>query len=847
MSATAEVLVLSSSPERNRVHTPAPPAYDPDKLFGLSPVNVETTPLPSPSELFCPPTHSRFFEVGNQVDESRRKEARKNPSILTNAESVVIALEGEPVADKPKRRGRPKKEQKLATEESGPSVAGSEEITAKRATTGARKKRAEPTTKRSKPANKTISGRVAKAGTLQPEEAGIKAICPSTPPAALAQGATEDVLDWEKGGLHLEQAMTRRLDWTPTTNKTKEVVELDGKAGPDDDQRGFGNLLSEYGFNGAVDPANDYVTSGDGGPTKRRRIDLVDPGVYPVSRQSVVDDSGKDSTVEGTSKSKPAARKKPTKRVNKFTTLTARVTAKYINESTESSDVVEEVTPKAKPRASKSKKKGQGSLKSHEPESVVLSPEEAVKSLDGQELVFGTCSQLEREDSPTTIRELQAAISESERSMTLEASGRPHRTQSRGSSSAVSRFNGSGNLWSVASRDVDGLLMQVEVVDLVTSPDRSGTGTADEQSSNDREEAEVGCNASAINPIQKDSDQTKATSITVEAQPTIHAPITQTTNKQAQNTASGARKSDPMMPQYNNFTDAQLSKQAASFGFKPLKNRKKMIELLEKCWRAKNGMPSETNNESTEEGAPPPHNKTRGKGTTRKTTTKATAKRQGGTSKQTTEAISTTSLNPTFPSNSNTNSSPNTIGSTSTSISLSQPFATYANVEEIEDSEDDDDPIPVSFPSPSRLFPPTLQQTKHKRKHTRTHTLPTSNIPSSPNRTTSTTASKSILKEPEPSAILIPLTEQITKAVRAQSHKTQSRDASSQTHTHTRKQTWHEKILMYDPIPLEEFTTWLNTEGLGLVNEDREVGAGFVRRWCESKGVVCCYRPKKRA
>ncbi|EHA24187.1 hypothetical protein ASPNIDRAFT_48336 [Aspergillus niger ATCC 1015] len=714
MSATAEVLVISSSPERNPVHTPAPPAYDPERLFGLSPVDVETTPLPSPSDLFCPPTHSRFFEVGNQVDELRRDETRKKSSTLTNDDSAVTTLEGEPATDKPKRRGTSKK-------------------------------RAQPATKRSKQANKTISGRVAKAGTPQVKEAGEKAICPD--------------------GLQLEQAMTRRLDWTPTVNKVKEVVELEGKSGSDDNTRGFGNLLSEYGFNGAAAPVNDFMASVEGGPTKRRRIELVDPGVYPAPRQ------------KGTRKSTPAARKKPTKRANKFTTLTARVTAKYINESTEGSDVVDEETPKAKPKVSRSKKKGQAS-KSYEPEFVVLSPEEAAKSLDDQELVFGTCSQLEREDSPTTIRELQAAISESERSMTLEASGRPHRTQSKGSSSTVSRFNGSGNLWSVASRDVDGSLMQVEVVDLVNSPDRSGTITLDERPSNAK----------------------------------------RSKNKKAENTTSIARKPDPKMPQYDNFTDAQLSKQAASFGFKPLKNRKKMIELLEKCWKAKNSISSEANNENTDqetpaepESAPEPGNKPKGKGTTRKTTTKAKAKTQPSTS----------SNNP----NSNT--------TTSTSTSISKPTPSYANVEEIEDSEEDSDPI--SFPSPSRLLPQTLQ-TNHKHAHT----LPTSNLPSSPNRTTST----SVPKEPEPPAILLPLTEQITKAVRAQSA---AHPASSNSNkTHTRKQTWHEKILMYDPIPLEEFTTWLNTEGLGLVNEDREVGAGFVRRWCESKGVVCCYRPRKK-
>lgn len=47
---------------------------------------------------------------------------------------------------------------------------------------------------------------------------------------------------------------------------------------------------------------------------------------------------------------------------------------------------------------------------------------------------------------------------------------------------------------------------------------------------------------------------------------------------------------------------------------------------------------------------------------------------------------------------------------------------------------------------------------------------------------------------------------------------------------------------MYDPIILEDLTTWLNVEGLGLVEEDREVSSLDVRKWCESKGICCCWK-----
>ena len=72
------------------------------------------------------------------------------------------------------------------------------------------------------------------------------------------------------------------------------------------------------------------------------------------------------------------------------------------------------------------------------------------------------------------------------------------------------------------------------------------------------------------------------------------------------------------------------------------------------------------------------------------------------------------------------------------------------------------------------------------------------------------------------------ITEAITKYV------------ASPTRDHQRDPTWHEKILLYDPIVLEDLAAWLNTEGFGLIGEDREVSALEVRSWCEMKGV-CCY------
>ncbi|KAK4040983.1 structure-specific endonuclease subunit SLX4 [Parachaetomium inaequale] len=57
---------------------------------------------------------------------------------------------------------------------------------------------------------------------------------------------------------------------------------------------------------------------------------------------------------------------------------------------------------------------------------------------------------------------------------------------------------------------------------------------------------------------------------------------------------------------------------------------------------------------------------------------------------------------------------------------------------------------------------------------------------------------------------------------------------------------WHEKMLMYDPIILEDLTAWLNAGQLDNVGYDGEVAPGDVKKWCESKSVCCLWRVNLR-
>ncbi|AEO59563.1 hypothetical protein MYCTH_2307970 [Thermothelomyces thermophilus ATCC 42464] len=64
--------------------------------------------------------------------------------------------------------------------------------------------------------------------------------------------------------------------------------------------------------------------------------------------------------------------------------------------------------------------------------------------------------------------------------------------------------------------------------------------------------------------------------------------------------------------------------------------------------------------------------------------------------------------------------------------------------------------------------------------------------------------------------------------------------------TNPEEPSWYEKMLMYDPIILEDLTAWLNSGQLDKVGYDGEVSPGDVKKWCESKSVCCLWRVNLR-
>lgn len=57
---------------------------------------------------------------------------------------------------------------------------------------------------------------------------------------------------------------------------------------------------------------------------------------------------------------------------------------------------------------------------------------------------------------------------------------------------------------------------------------------------------------------------------------------------------------------------------------------------------------------------------------------------------------------------------------------------------------------------------------------------------------------------------------------------------------------WYEKILLYDPIVLEDLMRWLNTEGLDAVGYDGEARGAQVMAWCRARSVCCLWKTSSR-
>ena len=468
-----------------------------------------------------------------------------------------------------------------------------------------------------------------------------------------------------------------------------------------------------------------------------------------------------------------------------------------------------------------------------------------------QDLLFGTSSQLAQEESPAFLRDLVETIKVSE---SAEASVPNYITASMGSitksgssaDSNLAQVQAFRNLWSEAARDAEGSLLGAEIIDLTDTP----------------QARRVEMDATALTPPLKAIEMVEMvdhqligktpahSNNLVECPPTpIVAALPEAEPRDTsiaipKSVAEGAlrdrRKSrspakrrvspdaqeghEDRMPQFAGYAEAELSKLVASYGFKPIKNRGSMISLLERCWEGKNRLALQTlpSNVNTP-NLPKPGS------TTCLEAHKAPSptKRRGRPPKAKHGAPAAQLASPQDLPPTKAKGRPRKLTRTHDpvakipSLTSSKPITSTRPERKQTTGDDIEDTNNPSTPSPPRRRSPA----------TKSLLLSTPCFLLNAKNPSLVSGTKVLSAPPAQTCIFAKITEAITTF--PPSHD-------------TKHMTWNEKILMYDPIVLEDLTAWLNTVGLGRVGVDEEIGPGVVRAWCEEKSICCLWKENLR-
>ncbi|KAM0511900.1 hypothetical protein ACHAPE_009365 [Trichoderma viride] len=660
--------------------------------------------------------------------------------------------------------------------------------------------------------------------------------------------------------LRLELAMVRRLDWTPPSNKTLAIYELQSSSAIKDthspefqeEDKNFEQILDVYKCTGSLQQ-DVSAPSGEGAYVlgKRKLLEMVVTTAAPAALSAEAKDKA------------PVKQKAPRKRPR---TITEIATSAYrvpdplqplpaaVNDSTitirhndtddpaaqeESKKKTKRKTTKA---AAKKKKK-----KPSPPSPILLPPAEALQEVARQDFVFGTSSQLAIENSPTFLRDLQAAMRRSNRvdyvdldsPLNDDAIELPERKR----------------LWAAGARGIDGDLFDLEINKImerssqplpaldhdedpfgyiggdtkITLPAKKGVGSQTGLPSSPLINANEGL-PNGAEPIEINDDSVLADAdIPVESpQKQVSKPADGIQSSKAHE-LGGPSNSDQTQhhsskPSFDLFTDAQLSKEVTSYGFKAIKSRQAKISLLEQCWQSKSGIQQPNNTRtfttSAATGKSVLDNSVRTpRGRPRKNSTSSTPEIQEpppsaqppvspskprGRPKKSATATKRATAGPSK----GKKASPKASAETPTAQKR-KPKAAKVIVE----------------------IPDSASDSEHSLSSHRTSS------PGLPFSQPRVDLSKSVMDDTD-----LNLSgdqslgyEYITKAVQSAPRTTDPANPS-----------WHEKILLYDPIVLEDFTTWLNCGQLTRVGFDGEVSTMEVKQWCESKSICCLWKVNLR-
>lgn len=674
---------------------------------------------------------------------------------------------------------------------------------------------------------------------------------------------------------NLEPAGQRRMDWTPPRpdtsfseprllNESVEIfTQVAGNVGTDGSEV-FKNLRDSYGHKAAD---GDRTCARTQQPAKvlgkRKVIELV--AVHQASNSS---EKGRVAS--------PAKEKAPKKKPRTITELAVAAYAPQLESEGElhkedslldyfCADGVDQNG--SKQVVTKGKGKGNKLTKSKKKappkKPVLLSPRTAMKQTAGQDFVFGTSSQLAREQSPTFLKNLHEAM---KASTILEEDDDPFATPLVGERLAIKQSSKGKGLWSVSARDEDGKMADSYVIDLADSPTfpeddaildpwkqlspesvGAGIETADssviELDSRlipiDKDklsqppdpishffmtQGKVTINAAAAaSPKPPDTSFPLITDLLEDfgMPPPSNQQQTQEEVREPPSTANAAApktKSKPR-PNYERFTDAKLAKEISRFGFKAVKTRTGMLSLLDQCWQTKTNGPVAGAAFSTSALAANPKRKL----ATPSTTDSPPAKKPRGRPKKATAAEPSAK------------DAPAQEEPASPAKKRGRPRKNAAAVDKAASLMP-----PPPRPQPGPATPKRKKAAAQPARVTLEFDLDSGNEEglSSPEQLFSPAgADVSISEDTEISLNLSPTAQQsalfsrITEAVTSAPRTTDPEHPS-----------WHEKMLMYDPIILEDLTAWLNSGQLTRVGYDGEVAPVDVKKWCESRSVCCLWR-----
>jgi Slx4 endonuclease len=705
----------------------------------------------------------------------------------------------------------------------------------------------------------------------------------------------------ELGPLLLEKASSRRLDWTPPKPTAPASTESPVLISP---SRSFPARLGSFSYNHVVTKEAIACRRDEaGGPTKRRRLELVDMTNIPAPRLA-----------EKTSMEPPVAlKKRPKSPAKKYTTITGLATSHYQEkelglekvspmsqcltaiQARAAQDSEEILSDTARPKPKRAPRKNQKATSRFK----VLSPQSAMKAFDSQEMMFGSASQLARDESPIFIRD---ALEDMKQSVSFSMSDpiSTQRTQPISTESTTprigrgtARYTKARNLWSAAGRDEDNALLHIDTVDLFDTPDlrlafagkdvllepeapRQRQPRSPEKHSPlfrggqlllpnsglichdiDDITTPVACNSS-LQARGLHTSAKKVTSCNVGSGEEASSLITDQNSASvglagnSKVTAPATRPQfasnpKPKKPSYAGFATHDLQKQILAYGFKPIKKREKMIEVLDRCWDDKQGSTAEDVPNSEPARAEsvealthgdilskvhdiscrpvPKVKKLKEKPKDKADTAKSPKRRKAEPKVKAAESDATIKVSRKRNSKAGT---------------LSEEV--IVDIDDIEDLAIE--PAKAKSPSKQKLTSKTASQPLPRTN--RLASLPptppetVSSCPAfetlPPSHPLTTTNAYTTTPSTVPSFPLIApdLSSQITRAI--------TTFVAPKDLNHRTNPTWHEKILMYDPIVLEDLAAWLNTEGLSKIGEDRKVSAMEVRSWCDARAICCLWR-----